>query len=62
MKTKIKIGDLVQLNEHYRDHGRLAIITKLFSWSTKEVFITFIDTCEELHTYTSSLEILNAAD
>ena len=67
MKNKFKIGDLVMLNEHYRDHGRLAIITKLMSHeilgdgmsTTKEVFITFTDTYEETHTFTSSLEWLD---
>ena len=57
-KKTPEVGDLVMLNIHYMDHGRLAIITELFSWTTKEVFITFTDTCEKTHTYTSSLEWL----
>jgi len=58
-KKTPKVGDLVMLNEHYKDHGRLAIVTKVLAAFASEVFITFIDTCEETHTYTSSLEILN---
>ena len=58
-KKTPEIGDLVMLNKHYKDHGRLAIITELFSWTTTEVFITFTDTCEKAHTYVSSLEWLD---
>jgi len=58
-KKTPKVGDLVMLNRHYNDHGRLAIVTKLLPGFTTEVFIAFIDTCEEMYTYTSSLEILN---
>ena len=59
MKNKFKIGDLVMLNEHFQDNGRLAIITELFSWTTKEVVITFTDDYEESHVYVSSLERLD---
>ena len=54
----MKVGDLVMLNKHFKDHGRLAIITKLMPWEN-EVFITFTDTGEETHTYVRSLERLN---
>ena len=59
MKSKKtpEIGDLVVLNRSFKDHGRLAIITKIMPWEN-EVFITFTDTCEETHTYVSSLEWL----
>ena len=57
-KKKPEVGDLVMLNEHYLDHGRLAIITLVYSWTAKEVMITFTDTCEEASTYVNSLEWL----
>ena len=58
-KKTPEIGDLVMLNNNFKDRGRLAIITELFSWTTTEVFITFTDTCEKTHTYVSSLEWLD---
>ncbi len=59
-KKTPKIGDLVMLNKHYLNHGRLAIITKTTQWN--DVYITFMDTLEETQTYTTSLEWLNAAN
>ena len=58
-KKKPEVGDLVMLNKYFMDHGRLAIITLIYSWTAKEVMITFTDTYEEAHTYTSSLEWLD---
>ena len=62
MKSKKtpEIGDLVMLNRSFKDHGRLAIITKIMPWEN-EVFITFTDTCEETYTYVSSLEWLDGS-
>ena len=62
MKSKKtpEIGDLVMLNRSFKDHGRLAIITKIMSWEN-EVFITFTDTCEETYNYVSSLEWLDGS-
>ena len=60
-KKMPELGDLVMLNEYYTDHGRLAIVTRhlIKSWSqSSEIMITFIDTCEEKHTYVSALEYL----
>ena len=57
-KKTPEVGDLVMLSEHYLDHGRLAIITLVYSWTAKEVMITFTDTCEEASTYVNSLEWL----
>jgi hypothetical protein len=57
-KKKPEVGDLVMLNRSFKDHGRLAIITLIYSWTAREVMITFTDTCEEASTYVSSLEWL----
>ena len=59
-RKTLEIGDLVMLNKHFMDHGRLAIITKTTQWN--DVYITFTDTLEETQTYRTSLELVNATN
>ena len=59
-KKTLEIGDLVMLNKHYLDHGRLAVITKTNQWN--DIYITFTDTLEETQTYRTSLELVNATN
>ena len=60
MKHKFKIGDLVQLKKHCKDHNRLAMVVRNFGYYS--VFIAFTDTGEQVHALPSNLVTINAAN
>jgi len=53
----MKIGDLVQLKKHCKDHNRMALVVKTAgNWS---VFIAFIDSGEQVPALPSNLVVIN---
>jgi len=57
MKHEFKIGDLVQLKKHCKDHNRMALVVKTAgNWS---VFIAFIDSGEQVPALPSNLVVIN---
>ena len=53
----MKIGDLVQLKKHCKDHNRMALVIKTAgNWS---VFIAFIDSGEQVRVLAEFLVVIN---
>ena len=57
MKHKYKIGDLVQLKKHCKDHNRIAMVVKTAGYYG--VFIAFVDSGEQVHALPANLEFLD---
>ena len=57
MKHKYKIGDLVQLKKHCKDHNRIAMVVKTVGYYG--VFIAFVDSGEQVHALPANLEFLD---
>tara|TARA_R110002020_G_scaffold100291_1_gene237239 strand:+ start:29 stop:211 length:183 start_codon:yes stop_codon:yes gene_type:complete len=60
MKNKFKVGDLVQLKKHCKDHYRVALVVKTAGYYS--VFIAFTDTGEQVPALPSNLVTINAAN